>query len=296
MQALRFGYNRESPIHHRAEGLQRHLGPGQGLVLAEMMYERLALQQTAKLVGPQKGQEKMEDRIQSLIIPHLITQLEKEDIAGLKGYEQRLRANTAVMQNLKDLLFEADAALMFSRHGFKVTIQEKPDLRIELDGEIAYAEVKHFREKEQDRKDEKAMQDSEDLVPVGILCPKEEPEAWQQIADVAIRKAEQYVDNNPNLLVIATDSNAVDGFGLPTAVHLYNEEVAESNADSPLRRLNAFMLIDMVKELWTGSESKNVYFCQTAYMAIPLSTKLTDALANIQRWSTPKNITSIRYR
>jgi hypothetical protein len=237
----------------------------------------------------------MKDRIQSLIISHLITQLDKEGITGLKGYEQRLKANIAVMGNFKDLLFEADAALMFSRHGFKVTIQEKPDLRIELDGEVAYAEVKHFREKGQDRIDEKAMQCSEDLVSVGNLVPSEGDEAWQQIVKVAIRKAKQYVDNAPNLLVIATDSNSVNGFCLSTAVHLYNEQAAKSN-DLCLRKLNALMLVDMVNELWTGSGSKNVFFCQTACATAPLSAKLVHALANIQRWSTPQNITRIPYR
>lgn len=232
----------------------------------------------------------MGDRIQNLVIPHLITELEKEGIAELAEYEQRLRDNAGDMEVFKDLLFEADAALMFSRHGFKVTIREKPDLRIELDGEVAYAEVKHFREKEQDRIDEQAMRDSEDLIPVGILSPTEGSEAWEQIANVAISKVNQYREDAPNILVIATNSNSVDGSILPTAVHIYNEQ---ASSDLRLCKLNAFMLIDQWIELGTN---RNVCFCQTAYTVTPLSTKLADALANIQRWSTPKNIISVRYR
>jgi hypothetical protein len=227
----------------------------------------------------------MEDRIQSLGIPHLITQLERKGITGLEEYEQKLRTSTPAMENFKDLLFEAFAALMFSHNGFKVIMRDKPDLRIELDDEAVYAEVKHFREKKQDRADAQAMQRSENLVPTGILTPTEGCEAWEQIAKVAIRKVDQYKEDAPNVLVVATDSNSVDGSILPTAVHLYNQEAARSPADSPLRRLDAFMLIDMVKELLTGSEGKDVYFCQTACAAARMSTKLVDTLASIQRWS-----------
>jgi hypothetical protein len=232
----------------------------------------------------------MEDRIQDVIIPRLITELRKEGIAGLPEYERRLRNNAGNTEVFKDLLLEADAALMFSRHGFKVTIQEKPDLRIELDGEVAYAEVKHFLEKDQDQIDEQDMRDGEDLVPTGILTPTEGSEAWEQLAGVAIRKINRYKEGAPIILVIATDSNSVDGSILPTAVHLYNEQAF---SDPCLRKLNAFMLIDQWVEL---RANRNVYFCQTAYATTPISSKLIDALASIQRWSTPRNITSIGYR
>jgi hypothetical protein len=231
----------------------------------------------------------MEDRVQDTIIPHLIAELRKEGIAGLPEYEQRLRNNAGNNTNFYDLLHEADTALMFSRHGFKVTLRERPDLRIELDGEVAYVEVKHFREKKQDRIDIQAMRDSEDLVPVGILTPTEGSEAWEQLAKVAIRKANQYIEGAPNILTIATGSNSVDGSKLPTAVHLYNKRAA---SDPCLRKLNAFILID---QWFEPQENRNVFFCQTAYAATPVSSRLVDALANIQRWSTPRTITSIRY-
>ena len=135
------------------------------------------------------------------------------------------------------------------------------------------------------------MQDSEDLVPVGILSGQ--PDPWQQIAKVAIDKAKQYVKDTPNLLVIASDSNAVDGSVLSTGVHLYNQEAAKSGANSPLRRLNAFLLVDMVNEVWTRTGSRNVYFCPTTYATVPISSKLVKALSNIQRWSTPREVTNI---
>ena len=98
---------------------------------------------------------------------------------------------------------------MFSRHGFKVTIRDIPDLRIDWNDEVVYAEVTHFSEKKQDAIDEQTMQKSEDLVPTGILTPTEGYEAWEQIARVANRKAGQYKEDAPNILVVATDSNSV---------------------------------------------------------------------------------------
>ena len=236
----------------------------------------------------------MEDRVQNVIIPHLIAELHKEGIAGLREYERRLRDNAGNKEVLGDLLFEADAALMFSRHGFKVTIRERPDLRIDWNDEAVYAEVKHFREKEQDKTDEQTMRRSEDLVPTGILTPTEGCEAWEQIAKVAIGKVDQYKEDAPNILIIATDSNSVGGSILPTAVHVYDEQ---ANRDLRLHRLNAFMLMDRwclwIKEL---SVEKNVYFYQTAHAKTPMGKGLINTLASIQRWSTPRNITSIRYR
>jgi hypothetical protein len=236
----------------------------------------------------------MEDTVRNVIIPHLIAELSKEGIAGLGEYERRLQDNAGNEEVLGDLLFEADAALMFSRHGFKATVRERPDLRIDWNDEAVYAEVKHFREKEQDRTDEQTMQRSEDLVPTGILTLTEGCEAWEQIAKVAIGKVDQYKEDAPNILVVATNSNSVDGSILPIAVHIYDER---ANSDPRLHRLNAFMLMDQwhlwIKEL---SVEKNVYFYQTTHTKTPMSEELIKALASIHRWSTPRNITSIRHR
>jgi hypothetical protein len=232
---------------------------------------------------------KMGNRIQDVIIPNLIVELEKDGIAGLPEYEQRLRKNARNTKVLTDLLFEADVALMFARHGFKVTIREKPDLIIEWDGELVYVEVTHFLEKKQDRIDEQAMRNSEDLVPVSILTPKEGAEAWEQVTKKATDKIAKYQEDGPYILVIATTSNSVGGSILPTVVDLYNKQACIAPC---LHRLKAFILIDQWVEL---SIDRNVYFCQTAY-ATTLNSKLVDALTSIQRWSTPENITSIRYR
>jgi hypothetical protein len=223
------------------------------------------------------------------IIHCLITQLKKEGIYGLADYEQRLTKNAGDIEVFKDLLFEARAALMFSRHSFKVTIREKPDLCIEMDKEVVYAEVKHFREKEQGRIDEKAMRESDDLVLVGNTVLLEGVDAWQQIANVAIRKTNQYMENAPNLLVVASDSNSISGIILSTAVDIYNKE-ASKPGNLHLRRLNAFILMD--QWIWPGDRleqligagHRSVIFFPTAHIATPLSVKLANALADIRHW------------
>lgn len=226
--------------------------------------------------------QNLEEVFKGWIVKRLITRLKEKGATGVADYGQRLKDNVGNMAVFEDLLSEAEAALMFLCHGFKVHMRESPDLRIELEGEVAYAEVKHFREKKQDRIDEKTMQESVDLVHVGNIVPREGAEAWEQIVDVAVSKAKkgQYLEDAPNLLVIVTDSNSVDGAILPTAVHLYDVQVSKSS-DLHLHRLNAFVLMDQWIEL---STNRNVYFCQTAHAKTPLSAKLTNALANIRRW------------
>jgi hypothetical protein len=218
----------------------------------------------------------------------LIAALRKKGIAGLVEYETRLRDNARNEEVIGDLLFEAHAAWMFSDHGFKVTIRERPDLQICRNDEAVYAEVKHFREKRQDRDDEEIMRTSKDLVSTGILTPTEGCEAWEQIANVAIGKVGQYKEDAPNILVIATDSNSINGHVLSTAVHLYNEEARKEGS---LQKLNAFMLVDRWF-LWLPDESteRNVYFCPTARCLTPLGKGLASSLADIQRWSTPPNM------
>jgi hypothetical protein len=222
-------------------------------------------------------------------IDRLIALLREEGIEGLADYEQRLVNNAGDANVFCDLVHESSAALMFSRHGFKVTIREKPDLRVELDDELFYAEVKHFREKEKDRIDEKAMRESEDLVPVGNTVFLEGIAAWQQIANVAARKARQFMANAPNLLVIASDSNCISGTILSTAVDIYNEKVSESN-DLCLRRLNGFILMDQWispgdrSEQLIGAGSRSVFFRPTACAAIQLSARLTDAVESVRNW------------
>ena len=176
---------------------------------------------------------------------------------------------------------------MFLHHGFKVTMRDSPDLYIQMFGEALYAEVKHFHEKQQDIIDEQKMRESDDLVMVGNTIPLEGSAPWEQVAQVAIKKAAQYMRDAPNILVIETDSNSVKGITLQTAVNIFDEKSRASGESSPLRRLNGFILIDQWiwpgdNVEWLGSGYRNIIFHQTRYATIPLGSKLVNAISSIR--------------
>jgi hypothetical protein len=131
-----------------------------------------------------------------------ITQLRDAGAAGLDQYEKRLRNNEPHPERVKDLFYEGLAALMFLRHGFLVTLRERPDLLIELDGDAVYAEVKRFCWKILDGLNQVAMFGATAGVLVRLEGPTETEgkSAWEQIADVAVRKAPQYVDGTANIV------------------------------------------------------------------------------------------------
>jgi len=173
----------------------------------------------------------------------VMANLRKAGAIDIENYERKLQNNSGVKEVLEDLLAEANAAIMFLNNNFKVTMRESPDLQIEFDGEVAYAEVKHFREKEQDLLDEKAMRESKDLVRVSDTATSEGYKPWEQISRVAIKKAVQgqYMQGASNLLVIETDSNAISGIYASTAINVYDEYASQAG-DPRLHDLNAIIL------------------------------------------------------
>ena len=208
-------------------------------------------------------------------ITQCLAQLRAEGATGLEQYEQKLGNNANEPEVLVDFLLEGRAALMFLRHGFNVAMQDRPDLRIELHEEVVYVEVKHFRQKEQDRLDEKAERETDDLLVVtGQLLESEGAEAWQQIVDVAVGKADQYAADAPNVLLVESSSPSLE-LMLGTAVRNYNKEVLKSE-DVRLRRLSGIMLVQT--DWIVLREMRNVYFLPTAHPAAPLSARMTDAL------------------
>lgn len=216
----------------------------------------------------------------SRFIDKYIAQLRAEGIAGVDQYEQRLRNNAKNSAVLDDMFFEGRAGLLFRHSGFTVTLRERPDLQIGLNNEVVYAEVKHFQEKEQDKLDEQAMLQATDLlVPIGDLSATEGVPAWKQIANVAIKKVSQYMDNVPNILVVESGSESLE-LMVTSAAHEYDDEVLRSR-DSRLRRLNAIMLVNTRSIGFGATGPCNVEFCQMLHTAVPLSMKLAIALSNI---------------
>ena len=217
------------------------------------------------------------------LIGQHVVQLRGKGAIGVDQYEQKLKNNVKNKAVLCDLFLEGRAALLFLNNGFIVTFRDSPDLRIELDNEVVYAEVKHFREKEQDRLDEKAMSETRGLSgPIGDTTATEGSEVWDQIVEVAISKADQYIINAPNILIIESSSDSASQT-LPTAAHNYNGKVRETN-DPRLRRLNALMLVN-IGLVNIGSRNSGLYnieFCPLYYVDTPMSDRLISALFNIR--------------
>jgi hypothetical protein len=231
--------------------------------------------------GSGKGMAINDSISASQSIGKIIDILRTEGAGGLDQYEERLKNNAGNDAALNALLCEARVAKMFLHNGFQVVMRERPDLQIRLDEETVYIEVKYFREKEQDRLDDEAMEKTTDLmVLIGDLVPTEGMEAWRQIVRVALRKVDQYVDSAPNILVVVSDSGALI-YMAQTAVHEYNDQVANTN-DPRLQRLNGIMLVN--SEIGFGQRGPwNVEFHQTANPTVPLSKQMAACLESISR-------------
>ncbi len=211
-----------------------------------------------------------------------IAHLRAAGAAGLDQYEARLRNNAGNPDTLANLLCEGLAALMFLHNGWQVTLRERPDLEIRLNGDAVYAEVKRFCEKKQDRLNELAMRNAADdfLAPLDDPTQTEGKTAWEQLADVAIRKACVYMEGATNILVVESDSECLD-LMLHSAVHEYDERALQS-ADLRRLRLNGIMLVNRGR-ISGRPIPFNVEFCETQRVAVPLNKRLAIALGNILR-------------
>lgn len=230
------------------------------------------------------------------IIDQLIARLRNTGAGGIEQYERKLKNNVKDIGTLYDLLFEGQAALLFLNNGFKVTLGDSPDLKMELDGEGLYAEVKHIREKEQDQIDEKAMaeqdrkaeenEEEDILVSIGnakITDKKTNKEwaIWEVIANVAISKAEadQYVANAPNILIIESSSESTS-LTLSSAALEYDDRICESQ-DLRFRRLNALMMVNCGLYAFGDCGTYNTEYCQLAHADVSMSNNLISVLSNM---------------
>jgi hypothetical protein len=219
-------------------------------------------------------------------VDQLVAQLRGKGAIGVEQYEVKLKNNVKDIAVLHDLFFEGRAALLFLNNGFKVTLRDSPDLKIELDNEVVYAEVKHFREKEQDRIDEKAMAKTRGLlVPIGDTTATEGSAVGEQIAEVARGKADQYVMSAPNILIIESSSDCLS-FNLSSAADEYNDKVRKTH-DPRLRRLNALMLVNACSTEFERLGPCNIEFCVLHHFDTPISRKLISALFDI-RYQDPR--------
>jgi hypothetical protein len=202
--------------------------------------------------------------------------LRRYGVFGVDQYQKKLRDNERNPGRLADLSCEGEAAMMFRKRGWEVTMRDSPDLQLVFGSEVVYAEVKHFVEKEEDRLNDQMMTSAP-----GQFVRCEQPSAtrgglgWEQIVAVAIRKAEigQFLDGVANILVIVSDSETLHVM-TKSAMNEY-DEIAEASANRLLRRLSGIMLVSPL--------GPSVTFCRSSTAAVPLSFSLEAMLGDLQR-------------
>lgn len=206
----------------------------------------------------------------AILIDWWIAELRKLGAKNVEPYEQKLRSFDQNEQKVFEFIAEARAALLFLRNGLSVTMQDKPDLRLELGNEIIYAEVKHQNEKETDQRDEAAMAvaDPYEFVQVGNVFDDEQRHGWQGMCATAIKKQPQYVEGAQNILVFVNHSNSID-LHLRSAVNEFDNAVGKAGAASPLRKLGGMMMFGA--SYGPRSGWSNVEFIRTTYALQPIS-------------------------
>ncbi len=201
------------------------------------------------------------------MVDQLIAEIERglkeAGIRGVPQYIQRLRNNSGELKVFHDMIMEAWAALLLRGHNFAVEMRERPDLRIDCPNGGVYAEVTHFRRKDQDKiDDERTRAPGDMLVHVGNTVPSEGVESWCQVVQVAERKAKQYPDDASTVLVIASSSDFCVGEGDVLTAAAKIEEIVRDDPSSKLCRLGGLLLIDLPQERFDTAAGvwKNVYF------------------------------------
>ncbi len=178
--------------------------------------------------------------------------LEKAHVKGIPEYIKKLQDNSN-SPNFQDFHLEGEAARMFSKAGFCVTLREAPDLALKFNNEQVYAEVKHFRLKRQGQ--------YSDIV----------PPAGEQVYNVAKKKIKQYNEHSSNILVIENNDDKIEELDIPTAIDTINKDV-RSGKYPEFAKLNGILLISL--DWYNISQKRQVYFRPTSNPAVSLSREL----------------------
>lgn len=215
------------------------------------------------------------------IIEYYVTKLRAGGAHNVDAYETRLRQNAGNLPNLNNYLSEAVGALMLLDYGADVIMQDRPDLAAVLKGERFYAEVKHFNRKAQDELNDEAERTAPEFefVPLEDTTRTEGKSPYRQIADVAIKKADQYREGEVNILIIDSDSETLHLMARSGAQE-FSDDKQHEPLESPLHRLNGIMLITSLVGVRGGPW--NVDFALTRSPARRMSFRLLRALAEIK--------------
>lgn len=207
--------------------------------------------------------------------------LEQAGATNVSSFIEKLRANSNNTEVFQDLLFESRAAMIFLMNGFSVEMRESPDLSIKFADDHFFAEVKHFRLKEQDRVDQANMEVTHNrLVQYGDTVPLEDDASWDQVALVAKRKTKQFQHRVSNILVIgSSSSHCIDDSIIPTVINIISEEITKGSYQE-LEMLNGILLISPDYNIGQG---RNVYFFPTHTAKVPLTHAVLNSLQSIRR-------------
>jgi hypothetical protein len=199
-----------------------------------------------------------------------ISELRNLGAKDVDQYERKLQSFGQNEQKIFEFLAEARAAMLFLRNGLSVTMQDRPDLRLEFEGDLFYAEVKHQNEKETDRRDEAAMAAAGpfQFVQIGNVVDDEGKHGWQGLCATAIKKEPQYVAGFPNILVFVNHSNSID-LHLRSAVNEFDDAVRKAGHTSPLRKLSGMMML--AANYGPRSAWGNVEFLHTSFALNPVN-------------------------
>ncbi len=192
-------------------------------------------------------------------------------------YERKLESFAGHEQKVFEFLSEARAALFFLRNGWQVTMRDRPDLMLQMEGETVYGEVKHMNRKETDRRDEEVMAKAApfEFVQVGNIIDDEGERGYQGMCRSAIKKEPQYLTGEQNILIFVSHSESLDLL-LQSAVNEFDDAVGKAGAASTLRKLGGMMMFSNIFGPSTGMS--NIVFCPTRYALNPISFKLASAL------------------
>ena len=214
------------------------------------------------------------------IIGDYVKRLREAGAHNVGEYETRLRQNAGNLPNLNNYLSEAVAALLLLDYGAEVTMQDRPDLAAVVKGERFYAEVKHFNRKPQDDLNDEAVRNAPEFEFVRLegTTRSEGKSTYRQIADVAIKKADQYREGEINILIIDSDSET--HLMARSGAQEFSDDKHCEPRDSPLHRLNGIMLITSLVGVRGGHW--NVDFAVTRCPARRMSFRLLRALAEMK--------------
>ena len=195
-------------------------------------------------------------------------------------YERKLRSFGSNEQKVFEMLSEARAALMFLNAGLQVTMRDKPDLYLELNGQPLYAEVKHFNWKGTDTRDEKTMRAFPfEFVRVGNVVDNEGKHQYEQMCSIAMKKVPQYMPDFPNMLVFVNHSPSVD-LMLQSAVNEFDDEDRKPGANPDLRNLSGMMMLATIASVGFGAT--NIDLLPTRFPYKRLSYSFWAALGQVQ--------------